>query len=188
MNALTTRDKIIELGRNLMQVVGYHSFNYKQVATQLNIKNASIHHYFPSKDDLAIAVIEQDKADFKALIQSISSQSPTQKVEALVDNYTQYFKNGRKLCVISTFGTSFNDVSEKIQQASRDHGALVSNWFKGILTDGLQTGEFTFKGTVEETTALWMATLPGCLILGRMHGDEYFDQAINRLKKTLKEG
>jgi TetR/AcrR family transcriptional repressor of nem operon len=186
MNAQTTREKIIELGRNLMQEIGYHSFNYKQIATKINIKNSSIHHYFPSKDDLAVAVIEQDKADFKALTQSIQSQSATEKVQALVDNYTQYFKNGRKLCVISTFGTSFNDVSESIRIASREHGALVGKWFKDVLVDGLATGEFTFKGDPDETTALWMSALPGCLIIGRMHGDEYFDLAMNRLKQTLK--
>lgn len=187
MNTQTTREKIIDLGRNLMQVVGYHSFNYKQIATQLNIKNASIHHYFPMKDDLAVAVIEQDKQDFKALAEGVKSATSTEKVGALVDIYTQYYKNGKRLCVVSTFGISYNDVSEKIQAASSAYGKLINDWFKDVLTEGLKTGEFTFKDTVESLTALWMAALPGSLLVGRMHGEAYFDQTIARLQQTLKD-
>jgi len=187
MDAQTTKDRIIELGRDLMQTIGYHSFNYKQVATQLDIKNASIHHYFPSKEDLALAVIRQDQEDFKALIQSVSHKTPTQKLEALIYNYTEYFKNGKKLCVISTFGTSFNDVSLEIQKATEEYGALVNDWLKSVFTEGRKTGDFTFKGKIEEITALWRATLPGSLMVGRMHGKNYFDFIIRHLKKSLRE-
>jgi len=186
MQQLTTREKIIDLARNLMQTIGYHSFNYKQIATQLNIKNASIHHYFPAKEDLALAVINQDKEDFGTLTAHVKSSAPSEKVKALLDNYVQFYKNGKKLCVISTFGTSFNDVSDKIQMAASGYGKIVNNWFEEVLTEGLKTGEFTFKDDVKGVAALWMATLPGSLLVGRLHGDAYFDQTIKRLQQSLK--
>jgi len=175
------------MGRNLMQTIGYHSFNYKQIATQLNIRNASIHHYFPSKEDLALAVINADKEDFNFLMDHVKAFSPSKKIKALVDNYDQFYKNGKKLCVISTFGTSFNDVSDRIQNATADYGRIVNDWFENVLTEGLQSGEFTFKNDVKGVTALWMAALPGSLLVGRLHGQAYFDQTIGLLQQSLKQ-
>lgn len=183
----STRDNIIELARNYMQTIGYHSFNYKLIALQLNIKNASIHHYFPSKEDLALAVIEKDKQDFLGMIRHLATETPADNVEALLTNYNEYFKNGRKLCIISTFGTVFNDVSEKIQMASGAYAGLVIKWLTEMFTAGVKSKEFLFKESPEDMTAIWMAALPGSLSIGRMHGSAYFDRIINRLRTALKE-
>lgn len=183
----STRDNIIELGRTYMQTIGYHSFNYKQIALQLNIKNASIHHYFPSKEDLALAVIEKDKQDFLGMIKHLATETPTENAEALLTNYIAYFKDGRKLCVISTFGTTFNDVSEKIQLASSAYAAVVIKWLTETFTAGLKSKEFLFKESPEDMTAIWMAALPGSLFVGRMHGEAYFEKIINRLRTSLEE-
>ncbi|WP_179412703.1 TetR/AcrR family transcriptional regulator [Mucilaginibacter sp. E4BP6] len=183
----TTRDAIIELGRSYMQTIGYHSFTYKQIAIELGIKNSSIHHYFPFKEDLALAVIEKDKHDFKFMVESIKAESPTARAEALLNNYTQYFKDGQKLCVISTFGTSFNDISKNIQRSASEYIALVIKWLTDIFKEGLESNEFSFKDSPEDMTAIWVSALPGSLSVGRMHGVDYFDQIISRLKKSLKE-
>ncbi|MBB6271735.1 TetR/AcrR family transcriptional repressor of nem operon [Pedobacter cryoconitis] len=183
----STRDKIIELARNYIQTIGYHSFNYKMISNDLNIKNSSIHHYFPSKDDLAVAVIEKDKMDFSAMAKSLESQSPAEKAQALLNNYDDYFNNGKKLCLISTFGSSYNDISEKIQNASSAYAVLVKKWLSEIFKDGLLSKEFHFKQSPEDMAIIWMATLPGSLLVGRMHGAVHFDKVIGFLKSTLLE-
>ncbi len=185
MEANTTKIKIIELGREYMQSVGYHSFNYKQIATALNIKHPSIHYYFPTKEDLALAVIEKDKLDFRSFIEAIKDLKPSEKVQALLDNYSGYFKDGKKLCIISTFGTVSNDAPERICQAASVYGKEVHEWFCDTLKDGLKTGEFKFEESLDGTAALWMATLPGSLLVGRLHGVAYFDQVLNLLKASL---
>lgn len=187
MSTNSTRDKILDLGKNYMQAIGYHSFNYKMISTQLNIKNASIHHYFPSKEDLALAVIEKDKEDFTAIMKSLESQSPTGKAEALLNIYTHYFNNGQKLCVVSTFETSFNDVSEPIRKASSAYAVFMIKWLTDVFKEGLHSKEFLFKGSAEEMAAIWMAGLPGSVLIGRMIGPDYFHQVINRLRNSLKE-
>jgi TetR/AcrR family transcriptional repressor of nem operon len=181
-----TRDKIIALGKKFMQTVGYNVFNYKLIAAELNIRNASIHYHFPTKEDLALAVIEKDKEDFNKMAAGLEQQSATAKINALLNIYTQYFREGEKLCVISTFASSFNDVSGSIQQASREYGALVTQWLTDIFHEGAVSGEFNAAQDAEDLAALWMASLPGSLLVGRMHGEAFFEQVINRLKSTLQ--
>jgi len=156
-----TRGKIIELSRDLIQQIGYHSFSYKQVGEQLKIQNASIHHYFPSKDDLGIAVIEKDISDFSAMIKHLESSSPAEKLDAVLNNYTNYFNDGRKLCMISTFGSIYNNIPEKIQAALAQYTAMVKEWLRGVFKEGIDTGTFHFDVTVDDMVTSWFVSLPG---------------------------
>jgi TetR/AcrR family transcriptional repressor of nem operon len=187
MNTNSTRDKILDLAKNYMQAIGYHSFNYKMIATRLNIKNASIHHYFPSKEDLALAVIEKDKQSFTNMVKRLESQTPTEKAEAFLTLYTGFFDNGQKLCVVSTFETSFNDVSDPIRKASNAYAVFAINWLTDVFKEGLQSKEFSFRESAEEMAAMWMAGLPGALLVGRIIGADYFHLVVNRLRNSLKE-
>ena len=49
-----TRNEIIRLGSELIRSIGYNSFSYADISKALNIKNAAIHYYFPSKSDLGV--------------------------------------------------------------------------------------------------------------------------------------
>jgi len=186
MDTDSTRDKILKLGKSFIRTIGYHSFNYKMIATELGIKNASIHHYFPTKEDLALAVIEKDGEDFKAQAKSLEGKSATEKVEVLLDGYTWSFNDGRKLCLNGAFESCFNDVSDKIQQASINYVNVICKWLTKVFEDGLRTGEFKFKESAEEMASMWMASLPGSLLVGRVAGQVRFNQVINRLRNSLK--
>ena len=186
MQTGTTREKIIGLAREIMQQIGYHSFAYKQIAEQIGIKNSSIHHYFPSKVDLGLAVIEKDRGEFEALIRKLAGSSPKEKVEALLDAYTETFKNDRKLCILGTFGMAYNDVDKKIQEATRSYLDLIIQWLSVTFKEGLRTGEFSFNRSPQQVAADWAAALPGSLAIGRMQGEVYFKQIINSLRKSLQ--
>lgn len=184
--AQNTRERIVELGRDYMQRIGYHSFNYKQIALELNIKNASIHHYFPSKEDLGLAVIEKDRQDFIFLTQKFRKAKAMDKLNALITSYEYYFKEGKKLCVISTFSSSYNEITERMQLAVTQYSELVTSWLAATLKEGLEAGDFHFKEPVEELANVWMALMPGALLVGRTGGKVAFDRAMNSLRETVQ--
>jgi TetR/AcrR family transcriptional repressor of nem operon len=181
-----TREKIVGLAQNYIQGIGYHSFNYRQIAADLSIKNASIHHYFPAKDDLGLAVIEQAKTDFAAATASWALQSPTARVEALLGIYRHYLEDGRKLCIVGSFGACYQDISPALQTAIDSHVEQIATWLTSTFKEGLQTGEFTFKGTAEAMTSGWTSTLVGSLNIGRTHGAKHFEQALDYLRQSIR--
>ena len=184
--ALHTRDKIVELARNYIQTMGYHAFNYKQIATVLNIKNAAIHHYYPAKEDLGLAVIEKDRSDFVDMVACTANEEPIKRLEALIHNYERYFSEGYKMCLISTFGSAYHDIPEKIQQAVTQYSNLVQDWLVEVMQNGLDTGAFNFEGTAKEMANKWAAILPGSLQMGRWRGEAYFHELMNGLRTSLK--
>jgi TetR/AcrR family transcriptional repressor of nem operon len=184
--AQNTKDRIVELGRDYMQRIGYHSFNYKQIALELSIKNASIHHYFPSKEDLGLAVIEKDRQDFIYLTQKFRKAKAMDKLEALITSYEHFYREGKKLCVISTFSSSYNEITERMQLAASQYAELVTSWLTATLKEGLESGEFAFKEPAEDLANVWNAMLPGALLVGRTGGKSAFDRTINSLRHTVK--
>ncbi|WPU95321.1 TetR/AcrR family transcriptional regulator [Mucilaginibacter sabulilitoris] len=184
--ALSTKEKIVELGRSFIQQIGYHAFNYKQISSQLNIKNAAVHHYYPTKEDLGLAVIEKDRRDFEVMTKQVENATPMEKLEALLYNYDQYFNDNNKMCMIGTFCSSYNDVPQNIRIAATQYLNIVSKWLTNTLQEGLDRGDFKFEGTAEKMANLWGATLPGSLQIGRALGANYFNSVIDQLRKSVK--
>ncbi|HVK48415.1 MAG TPA: TetR/AcrR family transcriptional regulator [Pseudobacter sp.] len=187
MQASTTKDRIVELSRNAIQSLGYHSFNYRQIADELKIKNAAIHHYFPAKEDLGVAVVEKDLEDFKGMINKLRSATPTKRIEFFLKAYAGYFENGQKLCVIGTFCSTYSSIPEKIAASSKTYMDTLVTWLTGNFKEGLESGEFNFRIAVEDMVNLWVTALPGTLQTGRIRGSRKFYQSLNSLKRLLKE-
>ena len=66
-----TRSEIIRLGSELIRSVGYNSFSYADISKALNIKNAAIHYYFPSKSDLGVEIIKRNLNAFNELTKNM---------------------------------------------------------------------------------------------------------------------
>jgi len=184
MNA--TQEKIIELARDLIQRNGYQSFSYKQIADVLLIKNAAVHHYYPAKEDLGIAVIEKDKADFVLMSQMLLASTATEKTDAVLQLYTRYFFDGNKLCMISSFGAAFEGISEKMQFALRSYLDAIATWLTHTFNQGLENGDFHFAGSAEDMASKWITGLPGALVTGRIRGESYFNNAIKLMRESLQ--
>jgi TetR/AcrR family transcriptional repressor of nem operon len=188
----TTKEKIVDLAREYIQRVGYPLFNYKQIALELNIKNAAVHHYFPAKEDLGLAVVEKDREDFHQLVKQLANASPTEKAESMLQMYRQYFYNGtggfgNKLCIISTYGSAYASIPLKMQQGASVYLNEIVQWLNATFEEGRQLNELQFEGEPEDITNLWVNNLPGSLLQGRILGPEFFDRAINLLRLSIKK-
>ncbi len=54
---MDTRTHIMDTAEMLMKRAGYSGFSYADIAREVQIRKASIHHHFPTKSDLAQAAV-----------------------------------------------------------------------------------------------------------------------------------
>ena len=47
------RDRILDAAERMARRGGYHGFSFREVAAAVGVKSASIHHHFPTKEDMA---------------------------------------------------------------------------------------------------------------------------------------
>jgi len=75
---------------------GYDGFSYADLAKDVGIRKASIHHHFPSKASLALALMERYRQDFKKTCEEIDDAQTTggAKIKALM--------RGVGLCVFAS--------------------------------------------------------------------------------------
>ena len=57
--ALGTREALIRTAEQLMRTRGYSAFSYADLSESVGIRKASIHHHFPTKEDLGKALVEE---------------------------------------------------------------------------------------------------------------------------------
>ncbi|KFJ90149.1 TetR family transcriptional regulator, partial [Pseudomonas sp. 1-7] len=50
---------MIQTAENLMRTRGYTAFSYADLSEAVGIRKASIHHHFPTKEDLGAAIVEE---------------------------------------------------------------------------------------------------------------------------------
>jgi TetR/AcrR family transcriptional repressor of nem operon len=182
---MTTKEKIVELGRDFVQQLGYHAFTYQLIAKELDIKNAAIHHYFPAKEDLGVAIVEKDLSDFQHLVQAASKSPVREKAEALLGVYSSYFRAGKNLCVVGACISAYAEVPERMGIVAKHYQDMIYQWLVAVFTEGLANGEFHFTERPEDLAALWIATLPGVLQAAQARGGQYFEQVLDQLRKSL---
>ena len=79
--------QIIDIAIKMIREGGYHSFSFRQIASELGIKSASIHYHFPSKEDLGVAVVKRYSDQF---LESLNNPSEHKKP---ADFYIEAFQN-----------------------------------------------------------------------------------------------
>jgi TetR/AcrR family transcriptional repressor of nem operon len=64
MQTSSKKIEILDVAQEAIQKRGYNAFSYADLAEAVGIRKASIHHYFPSKADLGLAVIRRYRESF----------------------------------------------------------------------------------------------------------------------------
>ena len=63
-----TPQRLMDLAEAHIRDAGYRGFSFRDLAAELGIKSASVHHHFPTKATLAAAVIDVMQTDFSRLL------------------------------------------------------------------------------------------------------------------------
>lgn len=63
-----TAQRLMDLAEGHIRHAGYRGFSFRELAAELGIKSASVHHHFPTKATLAAAVVRRYADDFSLLL------------------------------------------------------------------------------------------------------------------------
>jgi TetR/AcrR family transcriptional repressor of nem operon len=185
---MTTQQKLIDSARRLIQVRGYNGFSYADVAEEVQVRKASIHHHFPAKSDLARAVVEQSRA---LIVEQIAALAASNfDPEAQLRMYTGYWEKcitdaSAPFCVAGMLASELPTLPDDLANAVRSHFGELSNWLEIVLTRGAQMGRFELKGSARQEAESFMAMVYGAMLTARAYGDPrvFADIVANGLKR-----
>lgn len=188
----TTQQKLIDSARHLIQTRGYNGFSYADVAEEVQVRKASIHHHFPGKSDLARAVVEQSRALILEQTRSLSGGAfdPEEQLRM----YTGYWEKciadaSAPFCVAGMLASELPTLPADLACDVQAHFRDLSNWLEIVLTQGAQMGRFELQGSARQEAESFMAMVYGAMLAARAYGDpkvfgEIVATGLNRLTSS----
>ena len=181
-----TKEKIVELGTDLIKSIGYPSLSYQQISSQLGIKNAAVHYHYPSKESLGLDILNTAISSFEGVIANASELGSWEKLDLFFKSYRRHLESNNKICLIGASASDYQELPESMQVAAMEYLVLVKDWFVQILEQGREAGVFHFKGEPVNKAAVIVSALAGGLQHARLIGNDHYDGIVQQLKEELK--
>lgn len=188
MNRITdTREQIIDRATELLTRHGYKGFSYRDIASHLGVKNAAVHYHFPSKSDLALALVEQ----FNDVLRSRTSEfmaygGPARpQLEGLFAFTRNQFCAGHCICPFGAFSVDYDDLPEDVRAATERFMADSVKWLTRVLEVGREQQEFSFRGEPGQKALAILATLQGARQMARIHGPDILESVVSDIRADV---
>ena len=165
-----TRERILELGEELILTKGYNGFSYQDISTALGIKNAAIHYYFASKENLGTSIVKTNIQRFEEMIANMEALQfdPEKKIETFIKIYIKSQRE-RKLCIVGALSTDIETLFSTTQVEVTKIVDLIVNWLAGVLLEGKEQGVFHFEEEEKQRAFLILSSLVASLQLSRVN-------------------
>jgi TetR/AcrR family transcriptional regulator, transcriptional repressor for nem operon len=164
-----TRENILELGESLIRSKGYNAFSYLDISSELGIKNAAIHYYFPSKENLGTSIVKTNVQRFEEMLENMHSHgfNELQQLETFIKIYIKSHRE-KKLCIMGALGPDFNTLNDTTKAELKRMTEMVLNWLATILDSGKRKKIFIFKEEPKNKAVVLLSCLIASLQLARI--------------------
>ncbi|KTD39118.1 TetR family transcriptional regulator [Legionella nautarum] len=189
MKPTTMQEKILNTAESLIQTMGYNAFSYKDVALVVGIKTSSIHYYYPTKEDLAVAVIEWqlERLTFSLnelkVNPSLTLQQKLLRLVELVLSVT--LNNDMKMCLGGMLASDVVSLPEKLKIKVRLFFSSLEKWLSEVLLEEnskIETLRLPFS--IENLSRYLLVQLEGGLLLSRLYDDFSYIETVKQFIKT----
>lgn len=171
----STAERILDVAETLIQTRGYSAFSYQDVADAVGIRKASIHHHFPTKEALGIAVIDRYAARFGARLATLAADAQvasTTLFARYTEPYLVFAESADRVCLCGALAAEGlalpPSLRARVDRFFEDHVA----WLTAIFERGRQRGDLTLPMEPDRLAGLALAALQGALIVTRAIGDQ----------------
>jgi TetR/AcrR family transcriptional regulator, transcriptional repressor for nem operon len=183
-----TRGELMTQAERLIRGRGYSSFSYGDLAEVVGIRKASIHHHFPTKTDLARALVTSYDARYDAAMAEIVARG-TGAVASL-EAYARFYLQGVEDdlgCLCAILAIERDTLPEPLRQDVARFFDKHICWLEARLEDGRTAG--SIRPTLDPAAAARMiiAALEGALLMERvLSGERGFRAAVTALIEGLR--
>jgi TetR/AcrR family transcriptional repressor of nem operon len=163
-----TAERLMDVAEAHIRNAGYSGFSFRDLAAEIGIKSASVHHHFPTKATMAAAIVRRYALRFFAAVARQPNETAAGAISAYWSTFKAALDRDGMMCLFGVLGAEAGGLSPEISKE-------ILFFFRRCIEDLSQR----IGGPDGETRAFQvMATLEGGMILARAYGNiEAFDQA-----------
>jgi AcrR family transcriptional regulator len=149
-----TEEVVYQAAVDLMAARGFHGTSLRDVAKAVGMQMSSLYYYFPSKQDMLVAIMRRTMEDLQAFVEPAirSETDPVQQIRAGIKAHVLFHADrGRETIVADSEIRALEGEHCDAMIALRDrYGAMFTN----VLKAGKKSGAFQFGDPHVATNAL----------------------------------
>ena len=162
-----TRSRLLQEAEFLIRTRGYAAFSYADLAERVAVTKASIHYYFPTKEELIVVLVREYIERFVATLAQIKQQhaGPAERLRAYANLFLDGFEKGM-LPLCGALSAERSALPESMRPQVQDFFQIHLDWLDGVLADGVTAGALRPDLSREQVALLLLSTLEGGTFVG----------------------
>ncbi len=189
-----TRERIIDVAKQRFHARGYADVGIKEICDNANIQKGSFYHFFSSKEDLALVVIDEFAEDWASgfVAEAFDPQlEPMERIEYLID--AAYFwqksvkeKNGKiPGCLFGNLALEMSTTNDVLRAKLNAVFTKAKARFKDTLDEAISIGEIEALDSSLTAEAM-LAFLEGMILLAKSENDPEVLYKLGPAIKTIR--
>ena len=162
-----TRQRIINAAQELIYASSYNEVGVQEICDHARVKKGSFYHFFPSKRDLALAVLDQsqmymrDKIINKAFHDDIP---PLARIERFFNGLYEFHKQSKEIsgsvsgCPFGNLGGEMSTQDEDIRNKVDSIFSASEKPFEKALAEAVERGDLQAIDTAATAKAIFAYT------------------------------
>jgi len=174
-----TRQRIISAAQELIYTRSYNEVGVQEICDRADVKKGSFYHFFPSKSDLALAVLDQSQTFMhetiinKAFVADIPPLARIERFFSALHDFHQQVKEDTDFvlgCPFGNLGCEMSTQDEAIRNRVADILLAVERPFEKALAEAVANGDLPGIDTAATARAIF-AYVEGIMIYAKTRND-----------------
>ncbi len=174
-----TRQRILESAQDLIYSRSYADVGVAAICEHAQVKKGSFYHFFPSKRDLTLAVLDEFLVESKENMLAevfTANTPPLQRISRLVEVIYQFQKDiadstGHVLgCPFGNLAVELSTQEEPIRRKVEYIFGRLQEYLQGSLDDAIQAGDLQPLDSAATAQAMF-AYLEGLMMMAKTRND-----------------
>ncbi|MFZ5799664.1 MAG: TetR/AcrR family transcriptional regulator [Desulfobulbus sp.] len=184
-----TKQVILQKTRMLLVTKGFHHTSVSEIIAASGVQKGSLYYHFPSKEELGLAVLEDARDEFFAILeQSLTGTTPLAKVFNSLEAVRRQMQKANFVggCLFGNSALEMSDSNPRFQEVIRE---VFARWVD-LLTKTLAEHRESDGTTLQEPrllAKLIVAAIEGGIMMARVSKDgRDLDDCIRSLRRLLE--
>lgn len=113
---MSNAEHILDAAETRMRCEGYNAVSFRDIASDVGIKSASLHYYFPKKADLGRALVSRYAENFHAALKQSTEElsDPKHIIEVFIGLHRQAIEQQGLICLCAVFGAEAKGLPDPV--------------------------------------------------------------------------
>ncbi|PRY04557.1 TetR/AcrR family transcriptional regulator [Paraburkholderia sp. BL25I1N1] len=179
-----TKQRILSTARRMVQARGYNALSFREIAKEVGIKSAGVHHHFPTKGDLGAALARQYTEEAVALLDDLleTFENEQQTLERYASVFRSALVQDNRMCLCGIMAAEHHDLPDEVRLEVDRFTEVNVDWLCKILSfrDDARDAQL-----IKRQALAIFASIEGAQLVARGRGDvSVFDDTVRAYRSA----